>query len=183
MYLKPEPGANFMIKLGWNCPWFRLFWSLSSCFVFKSLLHFRLQGHMERKHIILAETLAPWYLTGPDLMFKFHEKFGIHGWEYPVSVWRENGTDSYVSLFEIRWERKFLRVPEIAFRTHNLFVMRNRIQNALQPRFFWDQWIWSSLILFDERDRERYRDMREVSYSNDVIIFLANSAHFIKREE
>ncbi|RLM86464.1 protein DETOXIFICATION 40-like [Panicum miliaceum] len=45
-----------------------------------------LQGHMEREHIILAVTLAPWYLTGPDLMFKCHKKFGIHGWEYRLCL-------------------------------------------------------------------------------------------------
>lgn len=54
---------------------------------------------MEWEHIILAVTLAPWYLTGPDMMLKCHKKFGIHAWtRYHVSVSMERGTyTAYVS--------------------------------------------------------------------------------------
>jgi len=130
MYLKPEPGANFMIKLGWNCPCFRLFWSLSSCFDLKSLLRFRFLGHMERKHIILAETLAPWYLTGPDLclnamrnlesmdgstLFLFEGRMGLTATFHCL---RSDGSANFSEYPKSHSELIICSSWEIAFRTH-----------------------------------------------------------------
>lgn len=160
-YLKPEPTLwlNWAgMAPGFACSCRGQVVSISISI--SSLLGLRFDSHMEWKHIILAAAIAPWYLTGPDLKFKCLKKFGIHGWEYgySVSAWREKRThklrfrsDGSTNFSEYR--RSHSQLIICSSRSLDFFLRRMNLEIAL--------------ILFNERDGERYRDVTEVSSRND----------------